>query len=447
MTWHRFNIFLWGITLLLALGSFAAAGQTDVHSELQKQLTAFRAVNGHLFFPEAYQQVQQFLADASSENTPELQKRLKRLKQLIRLSKKLNRDLQEVLTIRQQALDAHAPEFAEDEFQSAEAALHTFARRVASGYRYGKKDIQEIARRYADAFQVAIRTNYLDQALILLQESKDLGAQKYFPGWLQQANQLANEVEHLITQPRIQMELLTTRSQQLHRAAEHLLWLTQRLYSFHNQPGKAEAYFRQLENKLGTLGTLLHLSPDFHLDYLKVLDQFIRRAQTLQDSLRMLQKQTEQQQSIIDSLREENFQLRKEQKTREYLENKLQTLRREVEKAGGKLFVSENTVLIRFSNFPYSPGKFEFPPEAIPKINTFLDAILSFPQEQYHVQVRLPQSGDPAYLQNLALKRADYIQGYLRAQVPLEGQEIRTHGLVEPRLSSPVVEFFFHFSE
>ncbi len=439
--------FWWGIFFLFFLNLVSAANQTPTDIELQKSLETFKHTDGHIFFPEEYNRFQSLLTSVPATDKRSLKKIKTRLKQLIKLSKQLKRDLNSVLEARQQALEAYAPEFAEDEFNEAENALHQFSRRVASGYRYDTNDIQDLVRNYETAFRIAIRTNYLDQALILIQECKDLGSEKYFPQWTQMAIQKADQIETLINRPRIDMEFLSSQSEQLQATVHHLLWLTQLLHRFYSQKGQAEIYFKTLENKLDSLGTILGSVPDFKTNYTEILHHFIQRSQQIQDSLQNLVATVKNQQKQLDSLHQENMKLMKIQKTQQYVETKVRALRTEVHKNGGTLITSENGIYIRFSNIHYGPGKIEIPPSAVSKINTFLEAILAFPQQSYTVQVRLPQQGNPAYLQNLALQRANYIKGYLQAQVPLQTNQISTQGLVEPRLSAPVVEFFFHLNQ
>ncbi len=432
---------LTALSLLLVVRFSLPATPQDV-SQLQQLFQEWQQANGAIFFPETFRKWQQLLQQPAADSLS-VESLRKSLKRLVRLSQKLTRDLQPVLEARQRALEAHAPEFAEDEFQHAEAALHAFTRKVRSGYRYNSRMIAELTRNYQQAFRQAIRSNYLGEALILIQECKDLGANRYFPRRLQRALQLADEVEALVNQPQLDMAQLSAASEELQATVHHLLWLTQHLYTFYRQPGAAERYFTRLENQLDSLALALGSSLSFERDYVETLPGVIQRAQTVSDSLQLLKRRLLRQQQIIDSLRTVTLQLESQQKTRQYIETKLASLKSLTRQLGGQLHATENGVLIRFTNIPYPPGKIEFPPAAVEKINTFLQAILAFPEYHYTIRVRLPLKGNPGYLQNLARQRAAYIRTYLQAQMPLPDSRFTLEGIVEQQLSHPVIEFYF----
>ncbi len=434
-----------GLVFLIFLEGYSLPFQESFQA--QKLLTEFKAVNGDVFFPRAYMQLKQVATEEKDSTAIQQWKTIrKRYRQLIRLAKKLSLDLKPVLEARQNALTAHAPDFADDEFHAAETALQNFAQKVQSGYRYSQKEIQKLVQAYQNAFRVAIRANYLGQALILIQESKDLGATHYFPQWLQELNQLVDEIERLIKQRQIDMAYLATRSQLLQQKAHHLFLITQHLHGFTTQKGAAQLYFQALDQKIDSLASVFHIPVDFTKDYPEILDQLYHAATNLQDSLQTLQQQVKQQTSLIDSLQRENLYLNSVLKTHQYNQSTLRDLQKQVKDARGHMLVKGNTVIIRYS-MEYSPGKVEFPPESVSKINTFLQAILSFPHRQFTVMVRLPQRGNPVYLQKLATQRAEYIRAYLRAQVPLKDNQISIKGMVDSTLNFPIIEFIFNLNQ
>ncbi len=442
-----YRIFITTILLFWLQGMVIATTAAPQDMAQTRQLfQQLEKANGAIFFPQTFRAWQQLLHRPVSDSQAihELNQKLKRL---IRLSEKLTRDLQSVLEARQQAINGHAPEFAEDEFQQAELALQNFARRVRSGYRYRSQTIHELTRNYQQAFRQAIRSRYLDEALILIQECKDLGAERYFPHRLQQAITLADVVEALVNQPLLDMEQLRTSSQQLQSTVHHLLWLTQHLYTFQRQKGTAERYLNRLEAQLDSLATALGISIEFDRDYVETLPKVIQRAIEISDSLKMQKQRIRNYQQTIDSLRTLTLQLESREKNRQYVETRLNQLKQLVVRQGGQVYAAETGVFIRFSNISYAPGKIEFPPAAVEQINTFLQAILSFPAKHYVIRVRLPQRGNPGYMQNLARQRAAYIRAYLQAQMPLPDSRFSLESSVEPQLSHPIIEFYFNTAQ
>ena len=410
--------------------------------QLDRLIVSIRKDRGDVIFaPEFYQykdELEQLReAIAAQGMTPELRERAQRLFTNLRdLSERSQKALPyfvRVLSLRDLALLDGAEDFASDYFQNGENQLREAARLFRQGKtRKLEKPLEAASRFYRQAQFEAIRNKLLSEVRILIQESRDLEAEKLVPKTFQKVQQLYAEVEKILKKKQYNTTDLQEKADRLAEESQHLLYLAQIARQVANDPANLEAWILQVEGSIRRLAELLEIQPQFSQGIPEAL-QFIRQAvekreeenrnlrqenTRLSDSLRVLQKQ------ILD--------LKNRLAVKKNWDQIVARIRQELKNTGARVEDRGKTVLIRVNGLQFAPGRYDIPQKYYSLLEKVARALQYCSGQSIQLFLKQKAGGNPQYARELAHQRALTVGLFLQSEAYIPDDQFEVQGLASP---------------
>ncbi len=308
--------------------------------------------------------------------------------------------------------------------------MQDVALKIAEGKRNSsEKELLSLVKLYRKTYGEAVRNNLLGEVQILLQESKNLNAEKYAPRTYQLTSQLLSEVESLIDAQRYDSPQLDQKATLLKEEANHLWKITQMIHDFQKKNGNYEAYLLRLEKQLRETASLLNLNPQFSRGIIPILLDIQQAISNLKEQYQQLAQMNEKLVKENQALREKLIRFTENKRITESLEQKLDTLREQVANVV-EIQQLDSFLILKIPGFTFNSGSLDIRPMEAQKLNKLILILREFPNRKLVVKYIQPQRGELVYNQTMALKRAQSIKNYLQAFMFLDDSLVDTIGEV-----------------
>ncbi len=336
-----------------------------------------------------------------------------------------------ILEVREEALFNFANDYAPGLFQTAEGKLQElaveFLNRMPSEV---DKRIAETALLYRQAQFEALRNKLLSEVRILIEESKDLDAEKLVPQTYDKVMILALDVESIIREKKYEDNSLHSKANELLQESQHLLHLVQVVQRVKRDPATLEGYLIKMEESLGKLGMLVKLEPQFANGIPDYLETFEIALQELTNDNEDLKNRNIILSDSLAKLQTEIQQLKNEMNRNKDFTNKVENLRVSLSSYGIKVIENHNHITFRLNGVEFPPGKTQVDATGHSKLKKIAEAIRIFPSTQILIRLGQSSSGNLQYNKSMAEQRAKAVALIVQSEGFIKDERIRSEGII-----------------
>jgi len=261
------------IQLLFNL-SLSFAQEKKEFTHIEELMGAIRAARGDVLYKDQFFKLKKLYEELKEQTSgrllTEAEKRdveeiTTQLRQLREDAERVRPFLSSVLTARDEALLNDAADFAPDYFNEAEKELKKVAEKLRKeNPEKVQSDIEQTFRLYRQAHFQSIRNKLLGEVRILIQESKDLDAEKLAPRTLNLVYELLHEVENILDKKQFTDPTLQEKATLLASESQHLLYLVQLTRWVKRDETALEEFVLKLEEAVRRLANLFDYNPQFY---------------------------------------------------------------------------------------------------------------------------------------------------------------------------------------
>jgi OOP family OmpA-OmpF porin len=405
------------VTAFLIL-TFRLAGAQDSTTvmQLDELVISLRLNRADILFPrkfdDYYRELERIKAVAVER--PLTSTEISDLSRLFSLFSELNSEAEDlrpylsgVFEARDDALANDAQDFAPELFQRAEKNLYEVADRLSGGnVSDSRQKTDEVIRKYREAEYEAVKNKLLSEVRILMQESKDLDAEKTAPRTYRKVNDLLKEVESIINAQNFNDPSLGEKAATLLEESKHLLYLAQTARQIHRDDTAFENYMLQLEDSVYKLALMLNVNPSFSGNMENAMKNINHSVSELKNELESQKKQNTVLLDSLNRLRKEIIALQTQLGADQTLREKVDNLRARLAPQNIKVMYQSDQIVIRMNGIDFPLGQTRISNDERTRLEKIGEALRAFPNR--HITVRLGQSssGNSQYNKTLAEKRA-----------------------------------------
>lgn len=437
-------------TILITVSLFltfrlADAQDSTTVMELDELVISLRLNRADILFPNKFDDYYRELErlKALAVERPLTNTEISDLSRLYSLFSELNSEAEDfkpylsgVFEARDEALANDAQDFAPELFRRAEKDLHELSDRLISGnLSNSRQKTDEVIRKYREAEYEAVKNKLLSEVRILMQESKDLNAEKTAPRTYRKVNELLKEVESIINAQNFNDPSLGEKAASLLEESKHLLYLAQTARQIRRDDTAFENYMLQLEDSIYKLALMLNANPSFSGNIEDAIKDINQSVSELKDELESQKKQNTVLLDSLNRLRREIAALQTQLGEDQTMREKVDNLRARLAPQNVKVMYGSNQIVIRMNGIDFPLGQTRISNGERARLEKIGEALRAFPSQ--HITVRLGQSssGNTQYNKTLAEKRAraaaliiqnaGYIQDY---RISSEGMLVNHNG-------------------
>ncbi|RMG23432.1 MAG: hypothetical protein D6732_24775 [Methanobacteriota archaeon] len=277
--------------------------------ELRKHLSYAREHSGQILFPTQYQHLYErydsLNFSGNSTSNSNIQRLLVEAESFARLCEAGEVFFQDIIHLRERAIEQGAENYAPESFQDAEQQFQKAVNLFLKG-KMPFSEIEKLRKMYQKAEFVTIRDYLLGEFRISLRESEEMGAQKYVPRTYSLARRLLSQIERLVSREQYNNESLYQKTEQLEATLKVLHKFQKLLVYLEQSPENRESFLIELETFLSNIREKL---PDSETD---LGNDFQQNFTDLEAEIEALSKRVNFLVSEIQTLREDKLKLEKE---------------------------------------------------------------------------------------------------------------------------------------
>lgn len=336
-----------------------------------------------------------------------------------------------VLEAREKAIASGAEDFASELFRKAEnrlkEAAHQFREESASEV---QGNLNTLSNLYLQAEVEAFRNKLLSEVRILVEESKNLGAEKYAPSTFAIVMELLTDVENILKKNQFNDPTLQEKAARLSEESQHLLYLVQLARRLERKDTALEELVLKLENSVKQLAELLDYQPQFSDGIFPVLENIKLSVEELKTENQLLIEKNEALADSLERMREKLAQLDNRLNKQKDLSERIQKLKEKLAGTDIRVMKQNKEVIIRMNGIRFPPGKIYIGDSYQQKLKQIGDALRIFPE--FSILVRLGQAAgrSPEYSQSLADQRARAVALFLQTTAFIPDDRIRSQGVI-----------------
>ncbi len=410
--------------------------------QLDRLIVSIRENRGDVIFADEFYQYKDEVEKLRDELaarglTPDLrekaQKLFTELRKLSEQSKEALPFFVRVLSVRDLALLDGAEDFASEYFQNGEEQLREAAR-LFRRHKTGqlKKPLEAAIRYYKLAQFEALRNKLLSEVRILIQESRDLGAEKLVPKTFRRVQRLYSEVEKILQKKQYNASDLQEKADRLAEESQHLLYLAQIARQVDRDPTALENWILQLEESIRQLDDLLEIQPQFSQGIPEAL-QTVRQALEKQaEENRDLRDENTQLRDSLNVLQRRILDLQNRLAVKKNWEQIIARMRTELKDTGARVVDRGQTVVIRVNGLQFAPGRYDIPQKYYSLLEKVARALQYCSGQSIHLFLKQKAGGNPQYARELAQQRALTVGLFLQSEAYIPDDQFTVEGMPSP---------------
>ena len=347
------------------------------------------------------------------------------------------------LKAREDALKANAPQYATDDYESAENMFMSATKRLERGdVKNAKKRVPEIDKKYRTAELTAIKVSIMGTVRNLMKESKKLEARKYTPITYAKAQKLLAEAEVILNSDRRSETNAQEKAEAAEIEAKHAIYLTRQIKILKGNEEQWENFFLDRETIIENIAKTLRFVPQFDEGLDKPLKRILSAAQNLQQEKKDILKEVAEKNNEIHRLSDELRIFREQQVglqaqlQEKQLKLEMKRRREERIKSVEELFLTDEAVvlrkgddiILRLIGLSFPSGKSTIEPEYFSLLAKVQRAIRKFSGASITIEGHTDSIGDDRYNENLSYERAMAVKQYILANMGLDESRITAVG-------------------
>ncbi len=429
------------ITLLLILSFQLASAQDSIDfMQLDELVISLRLNRADILFPrkfgDYYKELERLKAVAVERPLTDTES--SDLSQLYSLFSDLNNKAEElkpfmgsIFEARDGALSNDANDFAPDLFQKAEKGMHEVADRLSRGTSSNSQQkINEVIREYREAEYEAVKNKLLSEVRILIQESKDLNAEKTAPQTYGKVIGLLKEVESIINAQNFNDPSLGEKAASLLEESKHLLYLAQLAHQIHRDDAAFENHMLQLEDSIYKLVLLLNVHSSFAGNVDEALKSINQSVSELMDELDRQRKQNTVLLDSLNRLRKDIATLKTQLGEDQTIRHKVENLRTGLASENINVIYQSDQIVMRMNGIEFPLGQIQISGRDRTRLEKIGVALRVFPTQHITVQLGQGGVGNTQYNKALAEKRARAAALIIQSAGYIQDSRISTEGVL-----------------
>lgn len=352
------------------------------------------------------------------------------------------------LKAREDALKANAPQYAEEQFNLAEQAFLSTAKKLEKGdIKNARRRVPGIDQKYRAAELNAIKISIIGNVRNLMKQAKEVEANKYSPIIYANARKLLNEAEAILNTNRRSETSAKEKAEAAEAEAKHAIFITRQTKWLKKNDKEWENFMLDREIIIEAIARELGFTPTFDDGLDKPLKRIAQISRNLQNEKKELIKEVEEKNAELRKLDKDILAYReKEQGLQAELEEKRYKLemkkrREDLIRSVEEMFAAQEAVMlrqgddiiIRLIGLTFGSGKSTIEPELFRLLSTVQRAIRKFPSSPITIEGHTDSRGDARFNENLSYERAMAVKQYLLANMGLEQSRITALGYGESK--------------
>ena len=447
-----------------AVLSPSSLGAQSVETRLERaaeRIEQARAENLDLIAPRLFERAESRLADArrrydDGAGDDDIDRRvdeaLEALDEAEELESLGRTVLRGALEARTDALEAGAPDFAAENWESAEKSARDAGRRIENRDRPGAEERAARAEsEYREAELNAIRADVLGRTRAARAAALEAKADKLSPLLFNGADSLISEAEAVLAGDRYQASsagALAKEAAAAYRHAERLAGLAD---SISRKRVSVEEVVLRGEEQVRRITEALQFEARFSEGAAPVVDDVLVAIESLYDERAALRRDIEQRAAEIERLdrsvdsldaRLAALEVREAAVSTELRERQRRERQfREVEAiftpSEGEVLRSEDRLILRLAGLTFPSGSDEIRPDQFGLLTKVQRVIREFPEARVVVEGHTDSQGNESMNQSLSRRRAIAVREYLLSNIAMSADRITAVGYGESRPVAP----------
>ena len=447
-----------------AVLSPSSLGAQSVEARLERaaeRIEQARAENLDLIAPRLFERAESRLADArrrydDGAGDDDIDRRvdeaLEALDEAEELESLGRTVLRGALEARTDALEAGAPDFAAENWESAEKSARDAGRRIENRDRPGAEERAARAEsEYREAELNAIRADVLGRTRAARAAALEAKADKLSPLLFNGADSLISEAEAVLAGDRYQASsagALAKEAAAAYRHAERLAGLAD---SISRKRVSVEEVVLRGEEQVRRITEALQFEARFAEGAAPVVDDVLVAIESLYDERAALRRDIEQRAAEIERLdrsvdsldaRLAALEVREAAVSTELRERQRRERQfREVEAiftpSEGEVLRSEDRLILRLAGLTFPSGSDEIRPDQFGLLTKVQRVIREFPEARVVVEGHTDSQGNESMNQSLSRRRAIAVREYLLSNIAMSADRITAVGYGESRPVAP----------
>ena len=360
--------------------------------------------------------------------------------------------LGDALAARADALEAGAPDHAEENWERAEKSARDAGRRIEEDDRTGAEERADRAEsEYREAELNAIRADVLGRTRTERAAALKVKADKLSPTLFSGADSLISSAEAVLSGDRYQASSAGALAEEAAEAFRHAARLAGLVDSISRKRLTVEAVALRGEEQVRRITEALQFEARFTEGATPVVDDALVAIESLYDERAALRRDVEQRAAEIvrldrsvDSLDAQlaALELREAAVSAELRDRQRRERRfREVEAiftpSEGEVLRSEDRLILRLAGLTFPSGSAEIRPDNFGLLTKVQRVIREFPEARIVVEGHTDSQGNESLNQNLSRRRAIAIREYLLSNIAMSAGRITSVGYGESRPVAP----------
>jgi len=442
------------VAVLVCCGGFVVAATPDSDEELRRSLfaganQALQAANdarASLLAPTSYTEGARYYRDAeatleSGGGIESIRRDLTRAQEAFRKAAEhcvvAAPAFETVLEAREDAMSAEAATYAPGDWETAEKTFNDAAVRLERGrLTSAQRTGEEAQTQYREAELTAIKANYLDETVALLEQADDLRAERYAPQSFATAQKLLEEAEASLNADRYDTDRPRSLASEAKHNALHAIYVSRLERQMRADETSLEQILFGWEESLRGLANMVDTPIYFDDGESSAVTAIGGRIEELKN----------QNQQLGDDLRDRDAQLlamgadvanlqriKEVADRQERQREQVQAVENLFEPSQAVVLRQGDSIIIRMIGLNFDSGQAVLKPEHYRLLGILESAINRFPESSIVIEGHTDSFGSDALNQELSQQRADAVQDYLLRNSPISPGSITALGYGETR--------------
>ena len=453
------TVFILLLLCCYAIPSFAQQSQQGLLAQLnQKLIDIERVINDsqslqvHILSPNDFAEAKRYYESAKSDldrgrDVKSIQKNLDRaeefLAKAIENAKEAKKQLPFLIQARDDALTANAPEYALELFEKAERDFKDAMSEIEdSDLNNAIKKAKDGESEFREAELTAIKASIIGNVHKLLDEARNVKAEKFAPQTYKRSTVLLQEAENILNTDRSAQATARVKAEQAEYQARRSIYISKLVQENRADDAKWEVTLVKNEQALNKVASQLNMQVKYDNGMAEAVNSVdLALKAVLDDKAQMRTELEEKNKELADKnteLRKLTAELDVSKQQEAGLKQTLEAKKRQEEKIkriedmfgpSEAIVLREGTSLvIRMVGLNFASGKSVIEPAYFGLLTKVQRAIREFPNAPIVIEGHTDSRGYEAANMQLSEKRADSVKSYLLANMGLPSSQIQSMG-------------------
>ncbi|MBD3288347.1 OmpA family protein [candidate division KSB1 bacterium] len=344
-----------------------------------------------------------------------------------------------LLTAREDALEANAPQYALEMYERAEEQFQDAAETVEDGdVKEAREKALKAEKTFREAELQAIKSSIIGTVRESLDQADAQDVEEYAPLSIAKAHRLLNEAESILNSNKSAKSEAREKAEQAEYEVNHAFYLAEKIKDLREDEDNWEKLILAHEEQFAKIIEALNFQPTFDEGFEKPANSAVLAIDNLKNENKRLNQEVAEQNEQIEKLSSELNSVRTkltgvqaEVDQTKKKEEKYERIQKLFTKNEADVIREGDKVTLRLVGLNFGSGKAIIEPEYFSLLSKVQRAIQIFPDYGIIVEGHTDAVGNDSYNQKLSTNRANAVREYLIASMGLNSGQITAVGYGE----------------